>query len=337
MSTLELGESEIERLLEEFRTYDRNVDIVSAWEFLCEVPLHEDVRHFERFPSVSVDGNFLTPDFTVLFHDGGGLVAELARFPLIDEGVDGLCRQLSSYDNVREIPGPTGLHSVTEVDLMLIVPMELGTPAVDRIIHERYAKPEHWYCPSAAPIIVQVALDQDKYVFQRLPDPLNGQFRDDDRNQRLSTWFARNAVPVRPDRFKEIKAARAFINDPIPELYLATFLWAKTFPVLAAAEPVMAALEVTPAGLAERLRREHGKVRANDVERALRLLGRAGLAAELPSEWIVEWRELRPRGAERELAELLARRAVRPPRLPRTGIQSRQPEPLMPPQERLFP
>lgn len=78
----------VERLLYGFTTYDRAVDVVSAFEMaftssLTGVP--ETVRHFERFPRVpDEDGTILTPDFSVVFDDGGGLVGEIARIALHD-------------------------------------------------------------------------------------------------------------------------------------------------------------------------------------------------------------------------------------------------------------
>ena len=66
----------VDRLLHGFTTYDRAVDVVSAFEtaFTTRISLPGTVRHFERFPRIPGDrGSTLTPDFTVVFHDGTGL------------------------------------------------------------------------------------------------------------------------------------------------------------------------------------------------------------------------------------------------------------------------
>jgi hypothetical protein len=202
---------------------------------------------------------------------------------------------------------------------MLLVPFELGTAAVQRVITERFLNPSHPYKSGAPPVIVQFTFSNDRYTFQRRPDGANGQFRDEGAPsdaQLSSAWFGTDDVKVKPERFREIKVARAFVNDPISTLYLATFLWAKTFAVLAASATTStpAVLEVTAAGLAEDLRRQHGQVRARDVEAALELLGRGKLAERTPTGWVIYWTELHRSGTDRDLADVLARRSVRPPR-----------------------
>jgi hypothetical protein len=325
LSTQPAAVEQAQQLLAEFRLYDRNVDVVSAWETIStqsNTSLPECVRHFERFPSVvAPDGNIARPDFTVVFTDNRAIVAEIAQFALRDESVDDLCRQIGRYDTLIQLPvGGGALAAVESVDVMLLVPLSLGTDAVRRIIRERLENGAHPYSPSAPPIIVQFALDQDpeRYVFQRRQDPGNGTFRDEGRDDgaRLSQWFGRSDVKVRPEHFREIKASRAFVNDPVPSLYLATFLWAKTFADRAAAigEGRPVPLAVIPGTLAAQVREEYGLVRTTDAEKALALLGRGRLAERSGDGWVVYWTEL-PRGpAERDLAETLARRSVRPPR-----------------------
>jgi hypothetical protein len=120
---------------------------------------------------------------------------------------------------------------------------------------------------------------------------------------------------VRPERFREIKASRAFVNDPVGPLYLATFLWAKTFAARAATagESRPVEIDVIPRDLAEQIRVEHGLVRASDIEHAMAFLERAKLARRSPTGWLVYWRELHQTGDDRDLADTLARRWVRPP------------------------
>lgn len=272
------------------------------------------MRHFERFPRVpDSERNTLTPDFSVVFSDGGGLVGEIARIALHEKSVDSLCSQIAKYDAFTQLPGPDGLVDVSFVDVLVLVPQAVGVAAVKRIVVERYAAPAHWYRPSAPPCAVQFAFDEDRYIFQRLLEPTNGVLRDGERPDGLGRWFEENGdFKARPSRFSDIKAARAFMNDPVDGLYLATHLWAKTFPTMAADARRPVRLALKPADVAAELRDKYGGVRSRDVERALDLLKAAKLAERTADGWVVAWEELRVTG-ERDLAHALATRSCRPP------------------------
>lgn len=293
------------------------MDVVSAFEMAFTTsrsPLPDTVQHFERFPRIPGDQqSVLTPDFTVVFNDGTGLVGEIARLALHESSVESLCRQIGKYDALRQLPTDHGLVNVTHTDVLLLVPQSVGVAAVKRIVVERYADPEHPYKPSVAPCVVQFAFDENRYIFQRLLDPRNGTLRDGQRADGLGRWFEENGdFKARPSRFSDIKAARAFINDPVDRLYMATHLWSKTFPTMAGATSRPVRLEVTPASLAAELRDRFGGVRASDVEGALELLQTAKLADRTSDGWLVAWEELRVPG-EKDLAHALATRACRPP------------------------
>lgn len=307
----------VERLLLGFTTYDRAVDVVSAFEMAftsSRTGVPETVNHFERFPRVpDPGGRILTPDFSVVFDDGGGLVSEIARIALHENSVDSLCRQIAKYDSLTQLPGPEGLVDVAFVDVLVLVPQSVGVAAVKRIVVERYAATAHWYKPSTPPCVVQFAFDEDRYIFQRLLEPSNGVLREGDREDGLGRWFEENGdFKARPSRFSDIKAARAFMNDPVDVLYLATHLWAKTFPTMAADSRRPVRLELEAADVAAELRDKYGRVRSGDVERALDLLKTAKLADRTPEGWVVAWEELRVTG-ERDLANTLATRSCRPP------------------------
>ena len=307
----------VERLLHGFTTYDRAVDVVSAFEMAftsSETGVPATVRHFERFPRVpDEDGNTLTPDFSVVFEDGGGLVGEIARIALPDNSVDSLCAQIAKYDRLMQLPGPDAAAEVRFVDVLVLVPQSVGVAAVKRIVVERYAAPAHWYSPSVPPCVVQFAYDEDRYIFQRLLEPMNGILRDGDRPDGLGRWFEQNGdFKAKPSRFSGIKADRAFMNDPVDPLYLATHLWAKTFPTMAADARQPVRLELRPADVAAELRDKYGGVRSRDVRRALELLKTAKLAERTAEGWVVAWEELRVTG-DRDLAHMLAMRSCRPP------------------------
>lgn len=350
MSADDTPEEQVEQLLQDFRLYDRNVDVVSAWEMIFTQSLTElcpEVAHFERFPSINTtDDRTATPDFTVLFNAGRAIVGEIANFALAEGSVDALCEQISRYAALEQIPsGGGGFAAVTTTDVMLLVPLNLGTAAVRRILLDRYARDDHFYAPSSPPVIVQFALqsDPEAYVFQRRAEAENGNFRDEgspSEEARLSTWFARDDVRVKPERFRDIKVARAFMNDAIPPLYLATFLWAKIFADRAAVagEGRPAPIECEPGVLASQIRDEYGVVRSRDVESALKLLERARLAERSPTGWTVYWTELTTASSDRDLAATLAQRSVRPPRR-RVGGKSSLEQPEIrevPRQEPLF-
>lgn len=316
MPAVDLAEC-VERLFRGFTTYDRAVDVVSAFEMAfttsnSDVP--GTVRHFARFPRIpSEEGGPLTPDFTVAFEDGTGLVGEIARLALHENSAEGLCRQIAKYDAVRQLPSAAGLTEVSQIDVLLLVPQSVGVAAVKRIVVDRYADPEHPYKPSVAPCVVQFAFDEDRYIFQRLLEPRNGTLRDGDRADGLGRWFEENGdFKAKPRRFSDIKAARAFINDPVDPLYLATHLWAKTFPTMAGDAPRPVRLEIGSSDLAAELRDRFGGVRTSDVDRALDLLKTAKLVDPTIDGHVIAWEELRVPG-EKDLAHALATRACRPP------------------------
>jgi hypothetical protein len=307
----------VERLLHGFTTYDRAVDVVSAFEMAFTTSRSQvpgTVRHFERFPRVpGPDDTTLTPDFTVVFEDGTGLAGEIARLALHENSAEGLCRQIAKYDALRQLPDAAGLAEVSQMDVLLLVPQSVGVAAVKRIVVDRFANPDHPYKPSVAPCVVQFAFDEDRYIFQRLLDPRNGTLRDENRADGLGRWFEENGdFKARPSRFSDIKSARAFINDPVDPLYLATHLWAKTFPTMAGDSPRPVRLEVRSADLAAELRERFGGVLASDVDRALDLLKTAKLADQTTDGCVIAWEELRVPG-EKDLAHALATRACRPP------------------------
>ncbi|MGA9635279.1 MAG: hypothetical protein WBQ41_08575, partial [Solirubrobacterales bacterium] len=156
----------IQELLRGFTTYDRAVDVVSVFEMIftaSDTDLPGTVKHFERFPRVSQeDGDPLTPDFTILFDDQGGLVGEIARIALRDESVESLCRQIAKYDGIKQLPDGSKEAPTTHSDVLLLVPQTIGPAAVKRVITERAANEDHWYQPAAFPCVVQFGYDEDR-------------------------------------------------------------------------------------------------------------------------------------------------------------------------------
>jgi hypothetical protein len=306
----------LDALLSSFKIYDRAVDVVSIFEMLFtkSQTLPPTVRHFERFPRIPLDDQSpLTPDFSVLFGDGGGLVGEIAHIARREESVDSVCKQIGRYDEIPILPDGTGLSEVDYIDVLLLVPQHLGPAALKRILEDRADNDDHWYAPQQMPCIVQFGYDDGRYTLQRPPHPSNGMPRDDARDDGLSKWFP-EGINVKPELFKEIKAARAFVNDGVDRLYLATHLWSKTFPTEIGEPPTNGPvrLEVDAADLAQTLRERHGHVRKKDIVAALDLLT-TGRLAERASEtkWVIAYEP--PKRGEKELHANFAERICKPP------------------------
>ena len=309
-----------EALLHDHRLYDQYVDVVSAFEWIfTEVDeLSVTVAHFERFPKVEApDGNDATPDFTIVFTDGTGLAAEIARIALPDQSVDALCHQLLRYDTLTHLQAVGGnLVEVKSVDVLLLVPLELGTDVVRRVLNERLHSKKHGYKPSQPPCIVQYVAQSDKYVFQRRPDSENGELHEEGRSSGIGSWLASSDFKPPATGFAHVKARRPFMNDPVAPLYLASQLWTKVFPSLVAdVEPVgdYQPWVGTTAEIVNVLHEMYGRVSAGAVRRAMEVLVATRSAERLGDDrWRTAWGGLANRPGE-DLAELLAHRAVKPP------------------------
>lgn len=306
------------RLVREYDLYDRNVDVVSAyqWLFTQTTDLPSSVAHFERYPKVEhPDGTTLTPDFTILFTDGTGIAAEIANIPLRDEGVDKLCRQLSHYDNLRALPDAhQGQSPVTVLDVMYLVPMDIAEDAVRRVLIERLDDPNHFYKPDRRPVLVQFTRTAEKYIFQMWPDSAtNGTLHVGSRSSNYATFSTLN---VKPDRFAPVKIQHAFMNDPVSPLYLATRLWTSAFPTEFGGGTFE--FDVTTQGIVSTLREQYGVGRADDVRRAMGVLVAAGLATERArNRWTVNRRPLRK--ANSDVHQLIADRIGRDESRPSQG------------------
>ena len=305
------------QLLDDFETYDQHVDVVSAFEWVFTDPLIKEmpatVRHFERFPHVhSADGVELTPDFTVMFTDGSAIIGEIAKLSLREESLDRLCAQIGKYATVTGISdGSSRLASATHVDVMQLVEMTTGMAAYRRIIEERYLNPDHAYKPPAPPCIVQFSRTDTVYIFQRLPHANNGTLFAGDRVPHIQHYLEEDFKPP-IQRFAPVKIRRAFINDQVDALYLATHLWTRTWPTRHGRNTDDIMVDVNDT--AEYLRRQYGFVRARDVKRALELLGQVGLAArDSDGTWVVSRKQL-GRSGNRDVHKLIAARFVGSPR-----------------------
>jgi hypothetical protein len=307
------GIGEADRLLAEYTLYDEHVDVVSAFECLFTGPkdMAATVRHFERFPKISVDGQAHTPDFTVLFTDDTALVGEISNLALHEGSVDKACRQLGRYAILSHVPDETGRPvRVAAVDVVQYVPMRIGPDAVRRVISERMLNPQHDYNPPAAPCIVQYARDSERYMFQRISDAVNGCINGHGREPHLGARIGSLNVPAA--LFAATKANRQFINDPVPALYMAVHLYTHTWPTQYGSRKDE--ITVIPSETAQILRQEFRVGSKEDIRRALELLVAAGLAADnKDGTWVVSPKPPRVRGGDRDLAQVLAKKAAEKP------------------------
>ncbi|RBY75958.1 hypothetical protein DQ239_15740 [Blastococcus sp. TF02-09] len=314
-------------LLTEYETYDQHVDVVSALEWLFTDPavkgMPATVSHFERFPRIPVAGKRdpLTPDFTVLFSDGSAVIGEIAKLALHENSLDKVCAQIGGYAVLDRVPdGRGGLAAVSHLDVMLLVEAQVGLPAIRRVIKERYLDPEHPYKPPRPPCIGQFFRTESVYTLQRLPDPDNGVLYSGQREPHIGARLD-EGLNIKASHFVATKAHRAFINDPIKPLYLATHLWTRTWPTQfgGGREDITVEEKATTT----LLQKQYGVGGITVVRRALELLERAGLAANQgDGTWIVS-RKLLGRSGERDVHKIIARRATTKP----TRLVPRRPAP----------
>ncbi|NUT51675.1 MAG: hypothetical protein HOV94_30920 [Saccharothrix sp.] len=242
----------------------------------------------------------------MLFDDETAIIGEIAKVAKPDGSVDKLCKQILGYDRLEKVPsGPNGFAAPKYLDVLQIVSVRVGNEACQRIV-DRMKDPNHFYKPSRSPVIVQYARESELYIFQRIPHIDNGRLYGGERSPNIGGYLDRD-LKVGAHRFVKVKAARALINDQADSLYLATHLWAKTWPTLYGVGT--SDIIIDPAKTAEALRKQYGIGRIRDVKRALDLLEEAGLAAKtVGDQWVIS-RKLLGRRGQRETHSIIAHRA----------------------------
>lgn len=294
-------EFDADDLLREYEVYDQAVDVVSCYQWLfTQVPeLAATVEHFDRYPKVSADGRDNTPDFTVLFTDGTGLAAEIARLARADRSVDSICDQITRYASLIELPsvtpGPTtpaAHRRAGVVDVLVLTPVKTVKDAAHRIFTDRLDNPNHAFSPARRPVLVQFSQSSGEYVFLFWPND-NGELH---RGSRDTVYGDIDPFTCRPEWFTSVKARYGFMNDEVPALYMATRLWTTVLP-----NRFWSDQEVTVpvAYLVEAVREvSEGFGNVKDARRGMRVLVAAGLARENQpdKEWKVKRQSLRRSG-----------------------------------------
>lgn len=230
----------VQKHLNDFRLYDKAVDIVSCWQFLFnEVqPLAKNVLWFDRFPRLSSpsipNDPPKTPDFAVLISDAYGLLADIkSGFPLDDKGFLSHAKRLLNYDRPLSFRSGVEARSATPKlhDILLLIPFRDAQEIVRRI--EKFR--------SAGDLTIERTLiafewmwdgDRNEYVFRKIAGQ-SCDFRDSclPPEIRLSSIFTERgtSLKISPDKIKAIKAAWQFCNDTPPAIYTIVFLWTKVF------------------------------------------------------------------------------------------------------------
>ena len=88
-----------EELMKAFRVYDQTVDVVSCLQCISEEWLK--VQYFDRYPEMPTEkaNHRLTPDFTILFNDGYGIIVDVKRtFPNDEIAFKKELKDLKEYD-----------------------------------------------------------------------------------------------------------------------------------------------------------------------------------------------------------------------------------------------
>jgi hypothetical protein len=228
----------VDKLLDDFRLYDRTVDLVSCWEFFYTkvATVRDKILHFDRFPRLACpqesERDQKTPDFAVLVSDSYGLVGEVkSGFPREDLPFIRHLERLKKYDRPlsfkRNEKGETSSPSTH--DILLIIPIRDAQEIVVRVENllrmgtvqfERNLVVVEWMYDN----------DEDEFVFRKVArqtsDFNDPAVPDDARLSKLFTERGRS-LKVSPDNIKLIKAAWQFCNDEPKPIYTIVFLWTK--------------------------------------------------------------------------------------------------------------
>jgi hypothetical protein len=305
--------SDREQLLREYREYDAKVDIVSAFEvfFRESTSLPRTVAHFERFPRYrALDGEIVTPDFTVLFTDGTLLVVEISKLARVEGSLEDLLHQIGRYDTLTQAPsGPRagGGHELVDVeagDVLVLVPDGESNAAIDRI-NQAIEERRYGYAPRQRPTVMAWSFDvaASRYIFKYDDRSNNPRPHTHGRDPSLTSWLqgGHDTITCRAERLAPLKVRRRFMNDRPTGLYMAA----------ASPEVPPVDLEVKAADLAEYLRTSYGWGDVNAVNVGLKFLQRGGLVRQTSDGWAVELKEVASSSGEVH-AELLRRHLARP-------------------------
>lgn len=252
---------------DDYRRYDQYADVVACWEYLAThvTAIKSDVVDFHRFPKVphsrKTGARHLTPDFVWEGSDSA-LLGEICTVPAKGEGVKSAVDQVANYMLATTRLDPDGnAVGLGSVETVVLTPHSststteaalLSTPTLRDLAAEHNVRP---------PVVVSFSADRGEYTFVKSAHPQNGE---PDLFPGLARALDKVTVRLGPNKFTHFKVSGPFINDPIPPLYLASYLLARG--MVGRGKAVKVADVVAP------LQERYGRGASSDVSNALDLL-----------------------------------------------------------------
>lgn len=223
--------------VEGFTQYDRNVDIVSCWEYFSRAYRTQFPDfNFDRFPSYYTNEDWKNPTFTMLFDERYGIAfvtyhrSGIADTPTLFSNE---IERLESLDAGLKFENRDGrMIRPEKYDIALIADSSHSQTLGHKI--EKKIEEDELDVDSNIVLMEFDYLEEDKskYRFKRLSHP-DQNFRDeiipepDKISKKLSIQggtFENIKIPL-DEEFSEIKATGIFTNRPTSDLYLACRLW----------------------------------------------------------------------------------------------------------------
>lgn len=220
--------------LNKFTIYDQAVDVVSCWQAILTHGYKNKLQYFDRFPNIPPRG--LTPDFTVLFKNGYGLIFEIKRtYPNEDIAIRKEIRQLKSYDSNLSLKADDSGNRATPnvTDIVLILNTTHSNMIFTRI--NKILKDNDFGFNNNSIFLDYLYLPENnypKYAFRKFMGD-NRKFRDEVLPKKsrfeyiLGDQVKDLECPIK--YFIPYKIIEVLCNDAPPELYMAVYLWSKIF------------------------------------------------------------------------------------------------------------
>jgi len=285
---------------DDYRRYDRYADVVACFEFLARVvtAIKQDVSHFDRFPKVahpSPSGmGHLTPDF-LWAGTGRALLGEICTVAAQPHSGDSARSQVAHYMTATHRMDGNGVRiPLGEIETVVLTPHASAATAEEAILADPTLRELAKETGVRPPVVISFSADSGTYCFARSAHVDNGV---PDLFPGLGRALGGLTINLDPEKFTPYKVEGPFINDPIPPLYLASYLIARGF-----VGKGIGAVGVD--GVAARLLEQYGRGSRDDVRKALDLL----VAAEVlrATDYDYEHRRALPQSQETQDA-LIAR------------------------------
>ena len=226
----------VDKLLDDFKLYDKTVDLVSCWEFFYTkvASVRDKVLYFDRFPRlISPEENEpgrKTPDFAVLVSDKYGLIGDVkSGFPLEEVAFQRHLERLKKYDQPLRFKSGQKREPISPIthDILLIIPFRDAQEIVVRI-EDLFRKGVVKFERNL--IVFEWVYESDEYIFRKVAgqtaDFSDSCIPEEVRLSKQLTSLGRS-LKISPDHIKLIKATWQFCNDEPKPIYTIVFLWTK--------------------------------------------------------------------------------------------------------------